>query len=385
MEMNKPSIVMLFVQLVYTGMALLSKSAIAHGMNPYVFVVYRQAIATLFLAPFAFFLDRLLIPSFTSYYPHELHHLISLLTHFLKLCFSNKSARLSYNLLWKIFLVSLFGHEKKNHKKNVVKRVSFNLFYVALDYTSATFAAASTNLIPAITFVIAVLLRHIKQYHGLSKVLGTIVGVSGAFVFAFVKGPPLKFMSFSYPANPTEVSIWFSSKGDLLKGSLMMLSANTVWSFWLIMQAWLTKQYPAKLRLVTLQCFFSCIQSAIWAIAMERNMSSWKLGWDANLFSVVYCGIVVVGITYWLQLWAIERKGPVFTAMFTPLALILTAIFSAILWKEILHLGSVCGAILLAGGLYGVLWGKNTEVKTKPNEEQAEKEEEPTLECIVHN
>ncbi|KAK3027784.1 hypothetical protein RJ639_042229 [Escallonia herrerae] len=287
MEMNKPSIVMLFVQLVYAGMALLSKSAIAHGMNPYVFVVYRQAIATLFLAPFAFFLDR-------------------------------------------------------------VESVQ------------------------------------IKQCHGLAKVLGTIVGVSGAFVFAFVKGPPLKFMSFSYPANSREVSIWFSSKGQWLKGSLMMLSANTAWSFWLNMQACLMKQYPAKLRLVTLQCFFSCIQSAIWAIAMERNMSSWKLGWDANLFSVVYCGIVVVGITYWLQLWAIEKKGPVFTAMFTPLALILTAIFSAILWKEILHLGSVCGTILLVGGLYGVLWGKNKEVKTEPNEERAQMEEETTLECIVH-
>lgn len=50
---------MLFVQLIYAGMALLSKAAIAKGMNPFVFVVYRQAFATIALAPFAFFFDRL--------------------------------------------------------------------------------------------------------------------------------------------------------------------------------------------------------------------------------------------------------------------------------------------------------------------------------------
>lgn len=50
-------------------------------------------------------------------------------------------------------------------------------------------------------------------------------------------------------------------------------------------------------------------------------------------------GIVVNGITYWLQVWAIEKKGPVFTAMFTPLALIITAIFSTFIWKETLYWG----------------------------------------------
>jgi len=50
-------------------------------------------------------------------------------------------------------------------------------------------------------------------------------------------------------------------------------------------------------------------------------------------------GIVVSGITYWMQVWVIEKKGPVFTAMFTPLALVITAIISAFLWKEKLYWG----------------------------------------------
>ncbi|CAH2057474.1 unnamed protein product, partial [Thlaspi arvense] len=143
--------------------------------------------------------------------------------------------------------------------------LSSNLYCVGINYTSATLAAASTNTIPAITFIMALL--------------------------------------------------------------------------------------------------FSCIQSAVWAVAMERKASSWKLGWDVNLLSVAYCGIIVSAVAYCLRVWVIEAKGPVFAATFTPFSLIMTAICSAILWKEALHWGSACGALLLVGGLYSVLWGKHREAK----------------------
>lgn len=110
-------------------------------------------------------------------------------------------------------------------------------------------------------------------------------------------------------------------------------------------------------------------------------------------------GIVVTGACYWVQLWVVEKKGPLFAVTFTPLALIFTAIFSAFLWKEILYLGryvyiyiyiffqllllynfilfflqlinnkyilgSLCGGVLLVGGLYCVIWGKNREAENK--------------------
>lgn len=57
-------------------------------------------------------------------------------------------------------------------------------------------------------------------------------------------------------------------------------------------------------------------------------------------------GVIVTGITYWLQVWAVEKKGPVFTAMFTPLGLVVTAAFSAFLWKETLYWGRSVPALL---------------------------------------
>lgn len=54
--------------------------------------------------------------------------------------------------------------------------LSLNIYSFALKYTSATFAAATTNTIPAITFVMAVILRYVYILH--------IYGVSeGIFKF----------------------------------------------------------------------------------------------------------------------------------------------------------------------------------------------------------
>ncbi|KAI5648835.1 hypothetical protein M9H77_34840 [Catharanthus roseus] len=253
-EKHKPYVIMIFIQFVYAGMSLFSKAAITEGMNPYIFVVYRQAFATLALAPFAFFLER------------------------------RNPARLSFVLLCKIFLVSLFGIT-----------LSLNLFYFGLNYVTATFATAFTNTIPAITFILAALLRiekiSIQEKHGIAKVLGSTIGLSGALIFTFLKGPAI-FPSMEHNYNNTSSSHHLAktySKQDWLKGSFIMLLANLTWSLWLIMQGIIIKQYPSKLRLTTLQIFFCCILSAIWALTRERSIESWKLGWNINLLSVLYC------------------------------------------------------------------------------------------------
>ncbi|CAA0810011.1 WAT1-related protein [Striga hermonthica] len=236
--------------------------------------------------------------------------------------------------------------------------MSLNLHYVALNYISATFATAVTNTIPAMVFIIAVLSRienlAIRKKHGWAKVLGSVLGISGAMVFTFYKGPYLYSGSNNEAHNLIARSY---SKEEWIKGSLLLLGSNLTWSIWLVMQAPILKEYPAKLRLTTLQCGFSCLVSAVYGAIKERDISSWKLGWNINLLSVAYSGIVVSAINYSMQVWVVEKKGPVFTAIFSPLALVLTALFSAILFHESLYWGNVLGGGMLVAGLYAFLWG----------------------------
>ncbi|XP_051124217.1 WAT1-related protein At1g43650-like isoform X2 [Andrographis paniculata] len=338
----KPYAAVVVMQCSYAGMILLSKAAMTAGMKPPVFVAYRQAFAAAALLPFfAFFL------------------------------FKSKESPPPPPLTWtgvfKIFFIASYG-----------LALSLNLNLAGLEYISATFGTAILSIVPALVFIFSVCLRieglTISECHGLAKTVGAILGLSGAMAFTFYKGPPL----FSTHRHHLQISSVHQkrtndhTKQDWIKGSILAIVAQLFYSMWLTMQAPLLKQYPGKLRLTLLQCVFSCITATIYSAAVERHISSWKLQWDINLLSVAYCGVIVTGISYWLQAWVIEKKGPVFSAMFGPLALILAAIFSALFLNETLHWGSVLGCGLLIVGLYSFLWGRNKEAQTSGPKEVLE-------------
>ena len=50
----KPAMAMLALQFTYAGVNLSARAVLLEGVSPRVFVVYRQAIATLAIAPFAY-------------------------------------------------------------------------------------------------------------------------------------------------------------------------------------------------------------------------------------------------------------------------------------------------------------------------------------------
>ncbi|KAA0040785.1 hypothetical protein IC582_024762 [Cucumis melo] len=330
----------ILIQAIYAGMFLVSKAAFDVGMNSYIFVFYRQAFATAFLSPIAFYFQWKDAPPLT----------------FFTFC--------------KIFMLSLFGIA-----------LCLNLYGIALVYTSATLAAATTNSLPVTTFFVALLLRmevlRLKSIAGIGKLAGILFCMGGVGVLAFYKGPQLNFFNHHHLFsihNPNHHSSPVALPNTWLKGCFLMLSANTLWGIWIVLQAFVLKSYPSKLMLTNLQCLLSSFQSFAIAIAMERDPQQWKLGWNLRLLSVAYCGIVVTAVTYCLQAWVIEKKGPVYLAMSTPIALVITIFFSAVFLGESITLGSILGGFLLVGGLYFVLWGKSKEQKISEGLKEGTKE-----------
>ncbi|KAL8520087.1 hypothetical protein ACS0TY_010862 [Phlomoides rotata] len=340
----KAYVAVIIVQSSIAGMFLLIKASLSSGTKPCVFVVYRLGFAALILTPAALFFK------------------------------SKESLPLTWRALCKIFVVSTYG-----------LALSFNLNFAGLDYTSATFNSAMANLMPPLVFMMAVCLRietlGIRELGGKAKVAGSILGFCGAMAFTFYKGPPLYSSSahHSHKNNSTTTT----TKQDWIKGSFLSISSQVFYSLWITMQASLQKQYPGKLRLISLQCAFGCLIAAVYGVFMERNLSSWKLGWDIRLLSATYSGVAATGMGYLLQAWVIEKKGPVFSANFGPLTLIISAFFSAIFLKETLHWGSILGGVLLVGGLYSFLWGKNHEPQNKALQISDPAKEEVHLQTIV--
>ncbi|KAH7654875.1 WAT1-related protein [Dioscorea alata] len=330
-QVCKPYIAMISLQFGYAGMNIITKVSLNHGMSHYVLVVYRHAFATISIAPFALILERKVRP------------------------------KLTFPVFMRIFVLGLLGPV-----------IDQNLYYAGLKFTSPTFSCAMSNILPAMTFVIAVLCRmekvDIKKVRCQAKVAGTLITVAGAMLMTLYKGPVVemlrsKYVHFHPHPHPSRVhASQESSDKDWFKGSIFLIIATLAWASLFVLQAATLKKYSAQLSLTSLICFVGTIQAIAVTLVMEHNKpSAWKVGWDINLLAAAYAGIVTSSIAYYVQGLVMEKRGPVFASAFSPLMMIIMAIMGSFILAEKIYLGGVLGGVLIVVGLYSVLWGKYKE------------------------
>ncbi|KAI5424592.1 WAT1-related protein At1g09380 [Lathyrus oleraceus] len=338
-----PCILMLVIQLAYAVMNVTSKLAIAGGMNPLILVAYRQIFGTVSIAPFAYWLERDMIPKMTK------------------------------RIMIQIFLSSITG-------------VTGNqvLYFVGLKFSTATIACALTNLLPAFTFILAILFRQenlrIKKKSGIAKVVGTVLCVGGAILLSFYHGQVIGIGKSSIHWGYAEKvqsggdNSNASTSGSFLGPVLLILSA-LIWSAWFIIQADMSKNFPVPYTSTTYMCFLASFQCMFIALCFDHKASSWSLHDAMRVTSSVYSGVICTGLTYCIISWTIERKGPLYVSVYTPLQLILTAIISWAFMSEKLYVGTAIGSLLIIFGLYGVLWGKSQEVDNMKLEDATDQDE----------
>ncbi|GER40334.1 nodulin MtN21 /EamA-like transporter family protein [Striga asiatica] len=264
-----------------------------------------------------------------------------------------------------------------------------NLYGVAIQYTSATFAAASVNVLPSITFIMAVIFRmekvNLKKTSSVAKVIGTLITVTGAMVMTLYKGPPIGFLHGG--GGGDQKSAGSAADQHWVSGTIMMLSCIVGWAAFFILQNKTLKEYPAALSLTSLVCLMGTLEGGVVAVVMERRKSAWLIGFDSRLLAAVYSGIVCSGLAYYLQSVVNKTRGPVFVTAFSPLSMIITAILSAIILAEQVHLGSLIGAVIIVSGLYSVVWGKSREKlgsdKVSPPYDEGKAQELPVVSADV--
>ncbi|KAH7674895.1 WAT1-related protein [Dioscorea alata] len=110
------------------------------------------------------------------------------------------------------------------------------------------------------------------------------------------------------------------------------------------------------------------MQSFILALIIETNSNAWIIKSVFQLLSCLFVGIFGSGVTFYLVSWVVASRGPVFSAMFAPLSLVITTILGALLLQENVYVGSLVGAAAVVCGLYMVLWGIAEDYETKAKE-----------------
>ncbi|KAG8388000.1 hypothetical protein BUALT_Bualt02G0079600 [Buddleja alternifolia] len=305
----------------FAGFHIVSRVALNIGVSKVVYPVYRNIIALLLLGPFAYFMEK------------------------------KERPPLTFSLLAQFFFLALVG---------ITANQGF--YILGLYYASPTFASAMQNSVPAITFVMATALRieqvHISRIDGMAKLLGTLASVGGATIITLYKGPPLlnqgnnQSMMMLLSTNKVQSWTW---------GCIFLLGHCLSWAGWMVLQAPIVKKYPAKLSLTSFTFFFGLIQFLSIAAFVERDPKHWQIKSGEEISTVLYAGIISSGLVISLQMWCIQKGGPVFVASFQPVQTVLVAGMAFVILGDQLYSGGIIGAVLIMIGLYLVLWGKTAE------------------------
>ncbi|KAJ8753601.1 hypothetical protein K2173_022842 [Erythroxylum novogranatense] len=334
-----PFAAMVMLESLSVGLTTLSKAAMSKGMNNYIFVLYSNAIATLFIFPTYFFFLR------------------------------KKSPPVTFTLLCRFFILSLLGLTGMQ-----------NCVMTGINYSSPTLGSAMSQLIPAFTFILAVVFRmekvDLKSSRSQIKILGTVLTIAGAMIVIFFKGPKIGGISSRQDPTPTNL---VTENDSWVIGGLFLATGSLCLSMYAILQAAILKEYKSEMTVISFFCLFGTIQCGILCLITVRDPNAWKLNLDIELISVIYSAFFGTFVTYAVLSWCINKKGPVFVAMFKPVGIAVAALFGVIFLGDTLQLGSILGAIVIVGGFYGVIWAQSKD--EEQNElKQSSSQKTPLLE-----
>ncbi|KAL6541448.1 hypothetical protein OROGR_010934 [Orobanche gracilis] len=314
---------MLAVQAIAAGLQILSRVILSEGTFIFALVTYRHVVAALSIAPFALSFERGVVKNLTL------------------------------AVFFWIFMVALTGIS-----------MAMGLFYYGLKVTSATYATNFLNLIPVITFLFATIFRieklGLNTRAGKIRTLGAMLCLAGALSIALYKGKSFHLGHY-YNNEPAFV---VKTEQNKTRGTMFLVASCLSYGLWFILQVKLVKVFPYKYCATMLTCIVASAQSAVIGLCIDTKPTAWRLGWNLQLVTIFYSGILATAATFTLISWAITEKGPTYPSMFNPLALILIAIVEALFLGEETPLeGLLVGMALIIVGLYSFLWGKHNDNK----------------------
>ncbi|KAL3752427.1 hypothetical protein ACJRO7_013131 [Eucalyptus globulus] len=320
-----PFVGMITVVLVLASNMVVMKMALSDGMNKYTMVFYSNALSSLVLLPCPFIFSR----RSGSYPP------------------------LTFSVLRKIFLLAVAGLAAQM------------CGYVGIDYSSPLLGTAMMNLIPAFTFVVAIILRmekvNWKSLSSQAKIVGTITSILGAFVVTLYKGPPILRSPLPPSVQPHRLPFLLPRQSNWILGGFLLAAQAFLLASSYIFQAFILKDYPVVMNIMFYVMFFLAILSGPLSFIMAREPQSWILKFDAGLISILYSAVVVTTFGSALGVWCVKQTGPVYVSLFKPLGIVFAVGLGFIFLGETLHLGSLIGAIVIVMGFYLAVWGKSKE------------------------
>ncbi|KAL7213973.1 hypothetical protein ACSBR1_026408 [Camellia fascicularis] len=326
-EESRPFLSMLMVQVFGTVLQLLIRVVLSEGTFIFALVAYRHVVGAVCVAPFALFFER------------------------------GKGKKLSWLVCFWLFMNALTGIS-----------ITMVFFYYGLRDTTASYAVNFLNLVPIVTFLFSIIAGIEKLQFGTKggkvTVVGAILCVAGALTISLYKG---KAFYIRHHATHHHVVIQ-KAKPNWTRGTLFLVSSCISCATWFLVQVKLCRLFPYKYWTTMLTCIIATMQATVVGLCMDRSKTSWWLGWNLQLITIIYSGALATAASFCIISWTVANKGPTYASMFNPLSLIFVAISEALFLGEAITVGSLVGMFVIIVGLYSFLWGKRKESKVAATE-----------------
>ncbi|XP_050237202.1 WAT1-related protein At3g28050-like [Mercurialis annua] len=303
------------------AISTMMKAAMERGMSQFVYIAYSNALALFFLFPSSYFFYR-----------------------------KRPRPRLTLRIFSKILLMGTLSCCVQTFMNTGIK------------LSSPTMSAAMTDLTPAFTFVLAVISRmerlECRLQSSQAKSIGTTISVVGALIVTFYKGLPLT----SLPAHSSTLND-LPATPNWAAGGIFCAAGAWCLSSLYVVQTWILKEFPSELMMTSISISFVTLFSSIIGVIAVNDVNAWILKPDIELLAIICSAIFAVAIRNVVHTWACHIKGPLYTAMFNPLGMIIATLLGVSFLGDTLYIGCIIGGTIIAVGFYTVLWGKSQEDK----------------------
>ncbi|KAI4314299.1 hypothetical protein L6164_027222 [Bauhinia variegata] len=262
--------VMLVVEFLDVSASTVSKVAMKGGMNDFVFVMYSNVFAALFLLLFCFFLYRKRnLPPLTPWI-------------FAQLCVNGFIS----------FSLQMFK-------------------FLGIGYSSPTLASAMSDLVPAFTFILAIICRMERLELGAGssqvKIFGTLVTFMGALTITLYKGLPLindhgHWKSFISEELRSSQFNWVIGASFLAAWSLFL-------SLMFILQTKIIKEYPSEPMVILARSIVVVILSAPVSLISGKDLKAFRLGLNMELVAILSYAFFSLGFQSLVHIWGSIRSS----------------------------------------------------------------------------
>ncbi|KAL4574115.1 hypothetical protein LXL04_020939 [Taraxacum kok-saghyz] len=386
-----PCMLMVLMEVCTIGLTILASTVLSKGLSPFVFVVYTNALSSIFLLPYnTFIIRRNKFGSFFSHDPERRPYPAVSSPRFRRGDNGTKSSvcwielQLPNRCLWNGQFNSVyFLHSCRSlqvHFHFVLKKKGYHDMLdselVALD---APWKDNSTPIID-ILYVYRKTSVDLRSSSTRVKLVGTLISIIGAVSLVLYRGPVIKESSAHLQMAP-RLFVFLSKDEHWTTGCLLFASASLAFSIWNILQVGTLEKCPEVMTVASSYSLFGTVQSALLALIIERDPNAWRLQFDMGLLVIFSTAVFASLIKSHVHMWCIQRKGHFYVTMFRPLGVPIASTFGCIFFASTFHYGSMMSAALTGMGYYIMMWGQMREDESKRGKVDLLEEKTPLLEA----